>query len=49
MIPMTAWGKPKIIKQDRWKKQPNNATRGNWERERTGEIHDDMDKPGWEH
>ena len=32
MIPMTTWEKPKIIKQDRWKQQPGDATRGAGER-----------------
>ena len=30
MIPTTTWEKPKIIKQDRWKQQPGDATRENW-------------------
>ena len=33
MIPMTTRKKPEIIKQDRWKHHPGDATRGNWERE----------------
>ena len=33
MIPMTTWKTPKIIKQDRWKQQPGDATREYWGRE----------------
>ena len=38
MIPMATWRKPRLLRQDKWRQQPDTTTKENWEKENRENI-----------